>query len=188
MWKSRLAMRQKIQVTGLRSGGKGPVVAVIWSGVMNFFGVIVGGIAVAYAIVELIPPDVLSPPDGSLAAGMLVSVFLAALNVGAWWFGIPNSSSHALIGSLIGVALATALKHDDNFGAVDWGQVWSVLGSLLISPVLGFVMALILFLVFRGLVRQRELYEPPAPDASPVWWMRGLLVLTCRGIFRAWHQ
>src|ERR1700744_2156944 len=85
---------------------KAPV-AVIWSGIMNFAGVIIGGIAVAYALVELIPPEVLSPPNGGVAAGMLVAVFVAALvwNVGTWWFGIPNSSSHALIGALIGIAV-----------------------------------------------------------------------------------
>lgn len=109
--------------TVIYSNSLRPAVAVIWSGVMNFVGVIVGGIAVAYALVELIPPDVLSPPDGSLAAGMLVSVFLAALfwNVGTCWLGIPNSSSHALIGSLIGVALGTALTRDSNVDAVDLG-------------------------------------------------------------------
>ena len=87
-----------------------PAAAVVWSGVMNFIGVIAGGIAVAYALVELIPPEVLSPPDGSAAAGMLVAVFAAALfwNVGTWWLGIPNSSSHALIGALIGIAVESS--------------------------------------------------------------------------------
>ena len=83
-----------------------PTYAVVWSGIMNFLGVILGGIAVAYALVELIPPDVLSPPDGGLAVGMLAALFISALfwNLGTWWFGIPNSSSHALIGALVGVA------------------------------------------------------------------------------------
>src|ERR1700761_2885695 len=128
-----------------------PMVAVIWSGIMNFIGVIAGGIAVAYALVELIPPEVLSPPDGSVAAGMLIAVFAAALlwNVGTWYFGIPNSSSHALIGALIGIALEVALVRDGSARGVEWGQVWSVLGSLLVSPILGFVLALILFRLFR---------------------------------------
>src|SRR5580698_5454423 len=88
-----------------------PTYAVVWSGLMNFLGVLLGGIAVAYALVELIPPEVLSPPNGGTAAGMLVALFSAALawNVGTWWFGIPNSSSHALIGALIGIAVETAL-------------------------------------------------------------------------------
>jgi PiT family inorganic phosphate transporter len=148
-------------------------------------GVIVGGIAVAYALVELIPPEVLSPPDGGLAAGMLVAVFVAALlwNVGTWWFGIPNSSSHALIGSLIGVALQNALAHrGDGKAGVDWAQVWGVLGSLLVSPLLGFALALGVFLLFKRFVRQKQLFEPPEGDKPPVWWMRALLILTCTGV------
>lgn len=162
-----------------------PAAAVIWSGILNFVGVIVGGIAVAYALVELIPPDVLSPPDGNLAAGMLVAVFVAALlwNVGTWWFGIPNSSSHALIGALIGVAIEHAFAHGGS-GArgVDWAQVWGVLGSLLVSPLLGFALAFCVFLLFKHFIHQKQLFEPPDGDKPPVWWMRALLILTCTGV------
>jgi PiT family inorganic phosphate transporter len=162
-----------------------PAVAVVWSGILNFIGVIAGGIAVAYALVELIPPEVLSPPDGSAAAGMLVAVFAAALfwNVGTWWLGIPNSSSHALIGALIGVAVENSFVGGGGGAAgVDWTQVWSVLASLLVSPILGFVLALISFTLFRHFIRQKQLYEPPQGDTPPVWWMRALLVLTCTGV------
>src|SRR6202000_3387716 len=112
-----------------------PLAAVGWSGIINFIGVVVGGLAVAHALVELIPPEGLTPPDGSAAAGMLVAVFAAALfwNVGTWWFGIPNSSSHALIGALIGVAVESSfIGGGGGAGGVDWAQVWSVLGSLLV--------------------------------------------------------
>src|ERR1700744_1191601 len=125
-----------------------PTYAVIWSGLMNFLGVVLGGIAVAYALVELIPAEVLSPPDGGTAAGMLAALFTSALawNVGTWWLGIPNSSSHALIGSLLGIAAETALTHGRGMkDGVEWQQVWSVLASLLVSPILGFVLAMILF-------------------------------------------
>ena len=114
-----------------------PVQAVVWSGIMNFLGVILGGIAVAYALVELIPADVLSPPDGGVAVGMLAALFITALgwNVGTWWLGIPNSSSHSLIGALIGISAENALVKGRGLGVgVDWHQVWSVLlGSLLAS-------------------------------------------------------
>jgi Phosphate transporter family len=78
-----------------------PVQAMVWSDVMNFTGVLVGGIAVAYALVELLPPEVLSPPSGAPAISMLIGLFVAALfwNIGTWWFGLPNSSSHCLIWS-----------------------------------------------------------------------------------------
>src|ERR1700743_1027767 len=100
-----------------------PIYAVVLSGVMNFLGVLLGGIAVAYALVQLIPPEVLSPPNGGTAVGMLVALFVAALvwNVGTWWLGLPNASSHALIGALIGIAIGTSIKHARGFGAgVDW--------------------------------------------------------------------
>ena len=160
-----------------------PLPAVVWSGVMNFIGVVAGGIAVAYALVELIPPEVLMPPDGSLAAGMLVAVFATALfwNVGTWWLGIPNSSSHALIGSLIGVALEASLGRSGTTGGVDWGQVWSVLIALLVSPLLGLALGWVVFSLMRLMIHRRDLYEQPKGDQPPVWWIRTLLVATCTG-------
>jgi PiT family inorganic phosphate transporter len=122
-----------------------PGQAVVLSGVMNFVGVMVGGIAVAYALVELLPAEVLSPPDGGPAVAMLVSLFLAALswNIGTWWLGLPNSSSHCLIGSIIGVALGNALvRSRSRFSdGVHWAQLWKVLEALALSPLLGFVLA-----------------------------------------------
>jgi len=117
-----------------------PKQAVVWSGLINALGVVVGGIAVAYALVELLPADVLSPPSGAPAVPMLVALFATALawNVFTWWFGIPNSSSHCVIGALIGVAIGDAFVNSRNVGqVVDWGQVWNVLRALAISPVLG---------------------------------------------------
>lgn len=162
-----------------------PVQAVVWSGLMNFLGVIVGGIAVAFALVELIPPEVLSPPDGGVAVGMLAAVFVSALfwNLGTWWFGIPNSSSHALIGALIGIAIENSLRHARGLtNGVDWPQIWSVLGSLLVSPVLGFGLAFLLYKLIQLLLHDKHLYEPPKEEQPPVWWMRALLILTCTGV------
>ena len=163
----------------------GPVPAVIWSGLMNFLGVILGGIAVAYALVELIPADVLSPPNGGVAVGMLAALFITALawNVGTWLLGLPNSSSHSLIGALVGIAVENSLVHGRGLGnGVDWHQVWSVLGSLLISPILGFVLSLLLFRLIKLVVHDKHLYEPPRKEEPPVWWMRGILILTCTGV------
>jgi PiT family inorganic phosphate transporter len=159
--------------------------AVVWSGLMNFLGVIIGGIAVAYALVELIPAEVLSPPDGEITAGMLTALFTSALlwNVGTWWLGIPNSSSHALIGSLVGIAIETALTHGRGLkDGVDWHQVWSVLGSLLLSPLLGFGLAFLLFKLLSMFIHDPHLYEPPEGDKPPIWWMRYLLILTYTGV------
>jgi inorganic phosphate transporter, PiT family len=162
-----------------------PLYAVVWSGLMNFIGVLLGGIAVAYALVQLIPPEVLSPPNGGTAVGMLVALFISALvwNVGAWWLGLPNSSSHALIGALIGIAIWNSIKHGRGFGnGVDWSQVKSVLSALLLSPIIGFVLALIIFRLLKLVVHDKRLCEPPEGDKPPVWWMRALLILTCTGV------
>ena len=162
-----------------------PIPAVIWSGLLNFVGVLVGGIAVAYALVEILPPDVLTPPDGAPAVPMLLSIFVSALswNVLTWWFGIPNSSSHCIIGALIGVAVGDALLHSRGVGAgVDWHQIITVLKALAISPILGLVGAGGLYFLLKKIVRTGHLFEPPEGDTPPVWWMRGLLILTCTSV------
>jgi inorganic phosphate transporter, PiT family len=161
-----------------------PGPAVVLSGVMNFVGVLVGGIAVAYALVELLPAEVLSPPDGGPAVAMLVSLFVAALswNIGTWWFGLPNSSSHCLIGSLIGVTLGNAAARSRSLSdGIHWPQLWKILEALAISPVLGFALAGALYFVCRKTLKDPQLYEP-VTNAAPVWWMRGILILTCSGV------
>ncbi len=162
-----------------------PIPAVIWSGIMNFVGVLVGGIAVAYALVEILPPDVLTPPNGAPALPMLVSLFVAALfwNVLTWFFGIPNSSSHCIIGALIGVAASDALLRARGLGqGVDWQQIIKVLEALALSPLLGFILAGGLYFLLKVTVRHGHLFEPPEEGKPPVWWLRGLLILTCTGV------
>jgi inorganic phosphate transporter, PiT family len=161
-----------------------PGPAVVWSGFMNFIGVLAGGIAVAYALVELLPAEVLTPPDGGPAVAMLVSLFVAALfwNTGTWWFGLPNSSSHCLIGALIGVALGNALARSRSLSeGVHWAQLWKVLEALALSPLFGFVLAGALYLLTRKTVHDKHLYEP-AGVKPPIWWMRAILILTCTSV------
>jgi PiT family inorganic phosphate transporter len=161
-----------------------PLLAVVWSGVMNFVGVLIGGIAVAYALVELLPAEVLSPPSGAPAVSMLIALFISALlwNVGTWWFGLPNSSSHCLIGALIGIALGNALVHSRSFvEGVHWSQLWTVLEALALSPILGFVLSAIVYFALSRAMHDKNLYKP-AGDEPPVWWMRGILILTCTGV------
>jgi PiT family inorganic phosphate transporter len=161
-----------------------PGPAVMLSGVMNFVGVMVGGIAVAYALVELLPAEVLSPPNGGPAVAMLVSLFIAALswNIGTWWFGLPNSSSHCLIGSLIGVALGNAFVQSRSLAeGVHWAQLWTVLEALAFSPLMGFALAGALYFLCRRTLHDKHLYEP-VTDHPPIWWMRGILIATCTGV------
>lgn len=162
-----------------------PRQAVVWSGLMNALGVVLGGIAVAYALVELLPADVLSPPSGAPAVPMLVALFATALawNVLTWWFGIPNSSSHCVIGSLIGIAVGDAFVNGRSLGqSVDWAQVWNVLRALAISPLLGLVGAGLLYFAIRHLIKDPNLYKPPEGDKPPTWGVRSLLVLTCTSV------
>jgi PiT family inorganic phosphate transporter len=161
-----------------------PGQAVVLSGLLNFVGVLIGGIAVAYALVELIPAEVLSPPDGGPAVAMLVALFTAALfwNLGTWWLGLPNSSSHCLIGALIGIAVGNSFARSRSLAeGVHWPQLWKVLEALAISPLLGFVLAGALFLLCRKTLHDENLYRP-TQDRPPVWWMRGVLILTCSGV------
>jgi inorganic phosphate transporter, PiT family len=161
-----------------------PGQAIVLSGVLNFLGVLLGGIAVAYALVELIPAEVLSPPDGGPAVAMLVALFVAALfwNIGTWWLALPNSSSHCLIGSLIGVAVGNAFVRSRSLAdGVHWPQLWKVLEALAVSPILGFLLAGLLYLICRRTLHDENLYKPVS-DQPPIWWMRGILILTCSGV------
>jgi PiT family inorganic phosphate transporter len=162
-----------------------PRTAVLLSGILNFAGVLLGGVAVAFTLVELLPPDVLTPPNGNPAIGMLLALFTGALlwNVATWWLGIPCSSSHAVIGSLLGVAVASAILAGRHAGqSVDWKQVWGVLRALAVSPLLGFIGAGILFRIVHRVVRDRHLFEPTTEGRPPVWWVRWLLIATCSGV------
>jgi PiT family inorganic phosphate transporter len=162
-----------------------PVQAVVWSGIMNFVGVLVGGIAVAYALVEILPPDVLTPPDGAPAVPMLVSIFAGALfwNVLTWFFGIPNSSSHCIIGALIGVAGADTILHARSLAdGIDWKQITEVLEALAVSPILGLVLAGGLYFILRVVVRRGALFRPPEAGKPPHWGLRALLILTCTSV------
>ena len=161
-----------------------PVQAVIWSGLCNFSGVMLGGIAVAYALVEILPPEVLSPPNGGAAVGMLVALFVTALgwNLLTWFFGIPNSSSHALIGALVGIAIGSSIRSRHFGQGVEWKAILEVLEGLLFSPLLGFLLSLALFRLGKRLLHDKNLFEEPKEGKPPIWWMRALLIFTCTGV------
>jgi PiT family inorganic phosphate transporter len=142
--------------------------------------------AVAYGIVTLLPVELILQVGSSAGYAMIFSLLLAAIiwNLGTWAMGIPNSSSHALIGSIMGVGLANQLMAPvgQATSGVDWGQAWKVLQALLFSPLMGFVFSALLLLVMKMFVKSKALYVEPKTDAPPPWWIRGLLVLTCTGV------
>ncbi|MDR0278871.1 MAG: inorganic phosphate transporter [Paucimonas sp.] len=159
--------------------------AVIWSGFFNFLGVLLSSGAVAFGIIALLPVELILQVGSSAGFAMIFALLIAAIiwNLGTWWLGLPASSSHTLIGSIIGVGVANALMHGrDGTSGVDWAQASKVGYSLLLSPLVGFVCAALLLLALRLLVKNRELYKAPKGDTPPPWWIRGLLILTCTGV------
>lgn len=162
-----------------------PWVAVVWSGICNFFGVFLGGIAVALAIVHLLPVDLLitKGTGGGLAAVLALLVSAVLWNLGTWYKGLPASSSHTLIGAILGVGLANSLLPGHVFGdGVNWSKAEGVGLALLISPLIGFTLAGVLLWISKRTIRQPYLYDKPAEDAPPPFWIRALLVLTCTGV------
>jgi inorganic phosphate transporter, PiT family len=160
-----------------------PVVAVVWSGFWNFVGVITSTGAVAFAIITLLPVELILQVGGHAGYAMIFALLLAAIiwNLGTWYVGIPNSSSHALIGSIMGVGLANQLMAPAGqaTSGVDWNQATNVFQALLFSPFVGFVGSLLLLLLLKLIVRTPALYQEPKRGEPPPWWIRGLLILTC---------
>ncbi|MDB5702545.1 MAG: anion permease [Sphingomonadales bacterium] len=159
-----------------------PTVAVLWSGVWNFLGVLVSSGAVAFGIISLLPVELILQVSGGTGFAMVFALLIAAIiwNLGTWWLGLPSSSSHTLIGSIIGVGLANQLMHlSSGTSGVDWGKAKDIGSSLLLSPLLGFACAAILMVVLKTFVKVPALYKEPVGNKPPPLMIRGLLVLTC---------
>ena len=160
-------------------------VAVVWSGFFNFLGVMASTGAVAFGIVSLLPVELILQVGGQAGFAMVFALLIAAIiwNLGTWYLGIPSSSSHTLIGSIIGVGVANALMHGRaGTAGVDWEQATKIGEALLFSPLIGFFAALMLFLMAKAVVRIPALYKEPNGTTPPPIWIRGLLVLTCTGV------
>jgi PiT family inorganic phosphate transporter len=161
-----------------------PEIAVIWSGIWNFIGVSMGGIAVAMGIINLLPLEALTDTNIYHNLAMILALIFTAIlwNLGTWYLGIPCSSSHTLLGSIFGVGLAYMLLPGSQQIALNWGKVKDVGLSLLISPVFGFLMTLLLMFVLQLLVKNKKIFkEPPAKKAPPIW-LRSILILTCTSV------
>ena len=159
-----------------------PHVAVVWSGLWNLFGVLTSSGAVAFTILSLLPVELILQVGKGAGFAMVFSLLIAAIlwNLSTWWFGLPASSSHTLIGSIIGVGIANQLMnpHTGTSG-VDWEQATGVFKVLLISPLVGFGCAAVLLLILKMFVKNKALYESPKGTEPPPGWIRGLLIATC---------
>lgn len=172
-----------------------PVVAVIWSGcwnllgalgfvgwVLGWFGVVVGGSAVAYGIVALLPVELVLNSGSGAGFAMIFALLISAIiwNVGTWYLGLPASSSHTLIGSIMGVGVANALMAGNSWVVgINWEQAYKIGMALLLSPVVGFLGAGLLLLLLKLIVRRKDLYEAPEGKNPPPLWIRCILVITC---------
>lgn len=162
-------------------------IAVVWSGFFNFLGVMLSSGAVAYAIITLLPVDLILNVGSAAGFAMIFALLFAAViwNLATWYVGLPNSSSHTLIGSVLGVGLANQLILQGSRGGtagVDWGQVQKVLTGLWMAPLIGFGAALLLMLVMRLVARNPKLYASPEGNAPPPKGIRALMIFTCTAV------
>ena len=162
-----------------------PHLAVAWSGIWNFIGVLTSSGAVAYAIVALLPVELILKVSSGSGFSMVFALLIAAIiwNLGTWWLGLPASSSHTMIGSVIGVGVANQLfKGQSGVNGVDWEQVTKVFKALIFSPIIGFAGAALLFFIARHLLKDERLFKAPEGTDPPPFYIRALLVLTCTGV------
>ncbi|MFZ4474410.1 MAG: inorganic phosphate transporter [Saprospiraceae bacterium] len=174
-----------------------PNVAVVWSGIMNFLGVFFGGmvmasilsvfggsggdggIAVAMGIVKLMPLNEMMASEMNATIALVLAVLLSAIiwNLGTWYYGIPCSSSHTLIGALLGAGFAFSTIYKD--AKVNWSKAGEIGSSLLISPLFGFSLAILLMFLLRSFVKNKAIFKEPDTKKPPPFWIRLVLILTC---------
>lgn len=165
-----------------------PWVAVIWSGICNFFGVMLGGITVAVGIINLLPVESLIDQNIAHSLAMVLALLISAItwNLLTWYFGIPCSSSHTLIGSILGVGIAYSLLPGASEAAVNWDKAKDIGISLLASPLFGFSVTIVLMLVLRAATKKtvhgEDLFKEPKKKSPPPFWIRLLLILTCTSV------
>lgn len=164
-----------------------PTPAVFYSGFMNFLGVLLGGTTVAFSIVNLLPVDLLIEGSSSRAIVMVIALLLSGViwNLGTWWMGLPVSSSHTLIGSILGVGVANSFLTQGNLSGVNWNKALDVGKALLISPLVGFIASAVLLLTMRLTIKNPSLYKPPTDGENPPSWIRGVLIASCGGVSMA---
>ena len=157
-----------------------PQQAVVWSGFWNFLGVITGGVGVAMGIVKLLPMELLIDQNIYHGVAMMMALLLTAIlwNLGTWYFGIPCSSSHTLIGSIIGVGLGYMFV-SGNEKAVNWDKAKEIMTALGVSPIFGFALAIVLMFILKKVIKLEGVFKEPKADQAPPMWIRAVLIFTC---------
>jgi inorganic phosphate transporter, PiT family len=163
-----------------------PTYAVVWSGCWNLIGVLSSSGGVAFGVIALLPVELVIHVGSGAGFAMVFALLISAIiwNLGTWYFGLPASSSHTLIGSIMGVGLANSMMSGGHAWGegVNWSKASEVGMSLLISPIVGFTCAALLLIACKALVHRKDLYSAPEPGKAPPTWIRGLLMLTCTGV------
>ena len=162
-----------------------PHVAVVYSGMWNLIGVLTSSGGVAYTIVSLLPVELILRVGSGAGFAMIFSLLIAAIiwNLGTWFLGLPVSSSHSLIGSILGVGISNQLiQGKSGTSGVDWSTAVGVFKALIFSPLVGFGGAFLLLLLLKAVIKRPELYKAPEGDQPPPFWIRCLLILTCTGV------
>src|SRR6202012_943640 len=157
-----------------------PVYAIPWSGTFNFLGVILGGVGVAMGILKLLPLDELMKLPVGVGGCMVLAVLLASIiwNLGTWYLGIPCSSSHTLIGAMIGASIAFTWYYGG--AGVNWDKAKEIGLSLILSPIIGFGAAALLMLFLKHVVKSKALFHIPQGETdTPPILVRILLIITC---------
>jgi inorganic phosphate transporter, PiT family len=157
-----------------------PGTAVVWSGIWNFIGVNIGGIAVAIGIVNLLPVEALTDTNIQHNLAMVMALLITAIiwNIGTWYLGIPCSSSHALIGSITGVSLAYIMLPGNHEITLSWHKVAEAGLSLIISPIIGFVVAMFFMQVIAKTITNKAIFKEAPAKKAPPFWIRSILILS----------
>ena len=160
-----------------------PTQAVVWSGFINFLGLLTGGVGLTMSIIGLLPTELLIDPNVYHAMALALSMLLSAIiwNLATWYFGIPASSSHTLIGSIIGVGVGYALLPENNKGiaTVNWDKAIEIGQALLFSPLFGFAVAIVLMYILKKTIVNKDIFKEPKKDTPPPLWVRAILITTC---------
>ena len=170
-----------------------PTQAVVYSGILNFIGVITGGVGVGMSIVNLLPVELLIDQNVYHSIAMVMAMLFSAIiwNFGTWYFGLPSSSSHTLIGAIMGVGLGYALLPENQTGAaaINWDKVKDIMTGLIMAPLIGFTLAVVLMFILRRTTSKSvrdQIFSEPKKNQSPPNWIRGILISTC-GLVSFFH-
>lgn len=171
--------------TVIYSNSLSPMKAVCLAAVCNFLGVLGAGTAVAFSLVYLLPLDMVAgintPGEASLFFAMIVSAVI--WNFGTWWLAIPSSTTHAYVGSILGVSVAHAFLLGQPVGAqVHWHQGEIILAALFLSPVIGLLLGIMLLSLLRRFVRNPALYQPAIAGQRPHGLIRASLIAGSAGV------